>query len=284
MAEPRQIRLTVCCPNEAVRAAVAARVRGAAVEARPDVPPPAPGGAVMLVGLPPSNAGPLLAGGAHVLLAAEPVPDRGGLGALFAAARSAGVLFVAANPERYLPSRRLVRRQIPDPLGDPGLIRLHRWETGVGAPPDPLLRDLDVTVWLAGRRPDRVYAVTQDSGRYLQVHLGFPGGGMALLDYDSRLPPGDGYQSLSVIAANGAAYSDGHQNVQLAFRGGHPQAIRTDERAGQLAAAAQEFADAARAGRDLMTENEAGWRTAFAVADAVRESLATGRAVGVEGR
>lgn len=284
MAEQREPRLTVCCPDEAARAGIVARVNRAAVEVCPDPAQfrPGAGELLMLVGAFPDGVESILAAGTHVLLVAEPVPDHDSLEALFATAQSAGVQFVVANPDRYPPSRQLIRRQIPDTLGEPGLIRLHHWVSSSTFPAP--LRDLDVTLWLAGRRPDRVYAVAPDSGRYVQVHLGFPGGGMALLDFDGSLPSGDGYQSLSVIAANGAAYADDHQNVQLAFRGGHPQAIRTDEQAGQLAAISQEFVDAIRDGRDLMTENVASWRNVFAVADAVRKSLATGRAVGVEAR
>jgi predicted dehydrogenase len=205
------------------------------------------------------------------------------------AARAAGVQFAVVNPDRYLPSRQLIRQQLGNAIGEPGLIRLHHWLPAGSAPdaaglPDPLLRDLDVTLWLAGRRPEHVYAVERRvDGRYVQVHLGFPGGAMALLDFTDRLPGGDGYQSLSVIASSGAAYADDHQNVQLLYRGGHPQAVRTGEQAGQLAAIAREFVDALRAGRDLMTANAATWKDVFTVADAVRQSLASGRAVALEG-
>jgi predicted dehydrogenase len=164
---------------------------------------------------------------------------------------------------------------------------MHRWEAAapaVAGLPDGLLRDLDVVLWLTGRRPDRVFALAPErDGRCVQVHLGFPGGGMALLDYDGRLPPGDGYQSLSVIAFAGAAYADDHQNVQLLYRGGRPEAVRTDERAGRLAAMAQKFVDALRTGRD-MTAGATDWRDVFAVADAVNRSLATGQAVTPEDR
>src|SRR5262249_29583039 len=131
-------------------------------------------------------------------------------------------------------------------------------------------------------KPDRVFAVESKAsaapGRLIQVHLGFPGGCSALLDYTNGLPAGDGYQSLSVIAASGAAYADDHQNTQLLFRGGHPQGVRADERAGQLAAMAQEFVDALAAGRDPSAGADE-WRAVFALAEQVKESLATGEAV-----
>ncbi len=272
------VRLAVCHPDEAVRSGIAARLRGATVV------PHAPGAdctAAMLCGVGPSPED-LLRTGVHVLLVAEPCPSAIAIDVLRGAARRAGVRCAIVNPDRYLPSRQLIRKQLVGPLGEPGLIRSHRWEPGaaheVAGLPEPLLRDLDVTLWLAGRRPDRVFAREQksDAGRYVQVHLGFPHGGMALLDFDSRLPAGDSYHSLSVIAQNGAAYADDHQNTQLLYRGGNPQAVRTDERAGQLAAIAQEFVDTLKQGRGL---SEGAWPDVFALASAIEESLTTGQAI-----
>jgi predicted dehydrogenase len=283
------LRLAVGDP---IGSGVATRLRGTAVEPAGPLAdlrgPPDGCGAVMLIGLDPRErpaAERILSAGAHVLLVADPCPAADAIDALAAAARAGGSRLAVANPDRFLPSRRLVRGQIGGPLGEPGLVRLHRWEpaatehTGL---PDPLLRDLDVALWLFRRQPDRVFAVEpagETGGRSVQVHLGFPGGGMALLVCDGRLPPGDDYRSLSVIASAGAAYADDHANPQLLYRGGRPQAVRAEERAGQLAAVAQDFVDALRAGRDLTAETEAAWRGVFATADAVRESLASGRAV-----
>jgi predicted dehydrogenase len=300
----RELRLAVSHSEVAGYAAIASRLRGAAIEPCADAArfrgPPEGYDAVLLAGtgfLEQADVERLLSAGAHVLLVADSCPPLDVIEALSGTAQAAGVRLEVVNPDRYLPSRQFVRRQLPGTLGEPGLVRLHRWEPAVaGQPtdrtglPDPLLRDLDLTLWLTGRRPECVYAVEQTSGdsgiptgRYVQVHLGFPGGGMALLDYDGRLPPGDSYQSLAVIAASGAAYADDHQNVQLVYRGGHPQAVRTEERSGQLAALAQDFIDALRAGRDLAA-GAAAWRDVFAVADAVGRSLASGRAVTLEDR
>jgi predicted dehydrogenase len=282
------IRLAVSHPDGAEVAGIAGRLRGATVEPLRGTTGRAD--AVMLVGTG-EPLEPLLAAGLDVLLVADPVPPGDAIVGLHAAARAAGRRLAVVNPDRFLPSRGLVRDQLAaGPLGEPGLIRLHRWEpaaersAGANGLPDLLLRDLDVALWLAGRRPDRVYAAGRTSGgRFVQVHLGFPGGVMALLDYADRLPPGDDYRSLSVIAFSGATYADDHANTQLLYRGGHPQAVRTDERFGVLAAVAQEFVDALTAGRDL-SAGAAEWRAVFAVADAVTASLASGRAVTPEGR
>lgn len=275
------VRLVVWHPDEAARAGIAARLRGATVE---PCEPGADCDAAVLCGVGPSPEE-LLRTGVHVLIVAEPCPSPFVVEVLANEARRAGVRCAVVNPDRYLPSRLLVRKQLSGALGEPGLIRAHRWEPGVSLEvaglPEPLLRDIDVTLWLAGRRPNRVFALEQkaDAGRYVQVHLGFPHGGMALLDFDGRLPTGDPYHSLSVIAASGAAYADDQQNAQLLYRGGTAQATRTDERAGQLAAIAQEFVDALVEGRGL---SEGAWSDVFEVADAVVKALVSGCAVALE--
>jgi predicted dehydrogenase len=172
------------------------------------------------------------------------------------------------SPDRYLPSRRLIRQQLDaGKLGEPGLLRLHRWELG-----DHLLRDLDLALWYFGKRPNLVYAVGT------QIHLGFPGGGMALLDHVHTLPAGADYRSLSLIGSTGAAYAHDHVNMQLVFRGGPAQATRTDEGILALAALVQDCIDAVTTRRDNSAQRTA-WLDVLAVADAVRESLATKRAI-----
>jgi hypothetical protein len=55
--------------------------------------------------------------------------------------------------------------------------------------------------------------------------------------------------------------------------------VRTDERAGQLAALAQEFVNTLKEGRDFSANV---WKNVFAVAEAVGKSLASGSAVALE--
>jgi predicted dehydrogenase len=167
-------------------------------------------------------------------------------------------------------------------------VRIHHWLSAPTAPaplglPAPLLRDLDMVQWLIAQPPDRVFALERPAaaGRTVQVHLGFPGGGMALVDYTSGLPDGNGYRSLSVIGAAGAAHADDHQNMQIVYRGGAPQAVRTAEGVRHFTALVQEFLDALHAGRDL-SASTADWRGVLAVADAVQKSLASGQAVAPE--
>ena len=186
---------------------------------------------------------------------------------------------VAINPDRFLPSRQLIRQQLDaGKLGEIGLIRIHRWEAAVGKNdgdvPAGLLRDLDLALWLVGKLPDAIHAVEQSnsSGRTIQVHLGFPGGAMALVDFSNQLPNGDGYQSLSVIGSSGAAYADDHQNMQLVFRGGRVQAVRAEETGRRHSAAVQERIDSLQAGHDVAT-SVAEWQNVARVAESVRQAM-----------
>jgi predicted dehydrogenase len=273
-----EIRLAVYHPDPAACAAIAARLHGATVSDLSDA------NAVMLCGVGPSPEE-LLRAGVPVLLVAEPCPSPLAIEVLVNEARRSGAQVAVVNPDRYLPSRQLIRKQLDGPLGESGLIRLHRWQPGevteVAGLPEPLIRDFDVALWLVGRKPDRVFAVEQKdaAGWFVQAHLGFPHGGMALLDFDSRLPAGDGYTSLSVIAQSGAAYSDDHQNTQLLYRGGNPQAVRTEEHAGQLAAIARDFVKALK---KIASLGANPWKDVFAVANAVTASLASGKAIALE--
>ena len=202
---------------------------------------------------------------------------------------------VVINPDRFLPSRQLIRQQLDaGKLGDVGLIRIHRWEPNVGhvynvpgligqvanvphdqgGLPTGLLRDLDLVLWLVGKLPDAIHAVEQSDafGRFVQVHLGFPGGAMALIDFSNRLPNGDGYQSLSVIGSSGAAYADDHQNMQLVFRGGQAQAVRAEETGRRHAAAIQERIDSLQAGHDVAA-CVAEWQAVLKVAESARQAM-----------
>jgi predicted dehydrogenase len=218
----------------------------------------------------------------HLLYAAGPPSSFDRLTALWSLAKECGVKLAVVNPDGHLPSRRLIQDQIGAALGAAGLIRIHRWQSKGNEPsaddasPGPLVRDLEWVVHWVGASPSHVFALGN-----IQVHLGFNNGGMALIDYQSTFPVGAGYHSVTVIAANGAAYADDHENQQLLYRGGHPQALRADETTRQRVHLLQDFVDALARGDDL-SANAPAWRDAYAVASAVRKSLATREAVPME--
>ena len=75
-----------------------------------------------------------------------------------------------------------------------------------------------------GNKPSEIFGIGRrisGSGTtwpdYVQIHLGFPGGGMAIIDYSTSLPQGPGYYFLSMIGSKGAAYADDHNNVNLRY-------------------------------------------------------------------
>ena len=179
-----------------------------------------------------------------------------------------------------LPSRQLIKRELDaGKLGEPGLIRIHHWEAGGEADsghelPSALLQQIDVILWLMGKSPSLVYAVEHGDtaksrqGRYVQVHLGFPGSAMALLVYSSQHPPGDPYRMLHVIGSAGAAYADDQQNMQLLYKGGQARGVIAVEKPA--------------VGHDLAGIPQ-DWKNVLAVADAVQRSLDSRQAVSLEG-
>ena len=265
------MRLAVLGAQSAVQL-LAARVRGATVT--PYLAAEVANARALLEAEPGDRAlaAEWLGAGRHVLLTAHSWMAGEALDALQAAARGGAQLCIL-NPERFLPSRQLIRQQLDSgKLGEPGLIRIHRWESGAGDElSTPLTRELDVTLWLMGSAPNLVYGVS--AGGSQQVHLGFPGGGMALVDYVDSLPAGDGYQSLSVIASTGAAYADDHQNVQLHYAGGHPRAVLASEGQRALIALVQHFVSALGSGEALAGSVDE-WRTTMSVASEAQRSAA----------
>jgi predicted dehydrogenase len=223
----------------------------------------------------------------HVLVIAQSWLSSEILEPLAATARAGGVQLAVVNPEHFLPSRKLIRQQLDaGKFGAPGLVRLHRWQSASDAEntavnlPTPLIRDLEFTLQLMGSAPNLVYAVESPGApskdteprRTLLVHLGFANGEMAMIDYTNRMPPGDGYESLSLIGSAGAVYVDDQQNMQLVYRGGHPQSLRADEKSLQRAAVAQDFVEGLKANRDFSASIRA-WTRAMRIAELVRDSL-----------
>ncbi len=152
-----------------------------------------------------------------------------------------------------------------------------------------VLPDLDLANWIFDALPTEVYAAghaaaedTPGSYGYLQVHLGYTDGGMALLDYSMMLPPGSDYFSLSVFGSAGAAYADDHHNMHLQYRGGRPTALPASQGRLHYLAELQEFVDAIETGRPPAITADDGHRAAEVVRAACR-SLKSGRAMQLVG-
>ena len=227
-----------------------------------------------------------LAAGKHTLLERSPL-DAVAIESLTDAARAATARLMVGGGLRYAASLQAVHQSVASrQIGQPGLLRAHRWlptadaEPGVSLQGGQLLEEIDVALWLFGQLPTHVLAsgaaTPETGGAFVQIHLGFPDQGMALLDYDV-LTQGAGYFSLSLIGSQGAAYADDHHNTQLLFRGGAPAGLTTAGggcgRLGQL----QEFATAISQQRDPdSTAQQAG--SAVNVHRAARASLDAGQA------
>lgn len=185
-------------------------------------------------------------------------------------------LVTAAHVWRYQASRRaIVARLREGKLGQPGLLRIHRWEPRGDAVFDStrILPEMDLAHWIFREAPTVIHALpgSAGSGSYLQAHLGFARGGMALIDYAFCLPSGSRYDSLSVIGSTGAAYADDHRNCNLLYQGDDPAAFCVDEKPvlafqGQL----ESFVSAVRAGKAppvSLGETKAAWHTACVALD-----------------
>lgn len=194
-----------------------------------------------------------------------------------------GRVRLMVGSDRCRPSVREIKRSLDaGQLGDPGLMRIHRWQSD--APVDPTA-EIDLALWMFGVSPNTVYAVAKpdaDNVEYLQIHLGFRGGGMGLIDVSNSLLYASKYYSLSLIGSTGAAYADDHRNQQLLFRSDNPRALTTSEGDAARAAQLQEFVDA------ISEQREADYTAADALAalsvrDSVLESIKCARPAGLVG-
>ncbi len=183
-----------------------------------------------------------------------------------------------ATPQRFSAELQAVKRSCEaGELGELALLRAHHWLPGpvdAATRQATLLGAVDVALWLFGAVPQTVYGLQQEAGGGLQVHLGFSGNGMALMDFAWDLPAGGDYESLHVIGDRGAAYADDHHNVSLLYGGEEPRALRVDTveaaRVGLLQALVGQ-------GKDLATLSDI--RTAHDVCAAVEQSIAAKQAV-----
>jgi predicted dehydrogenase len=211
-----------------------------------------------------------------------------------------GVRLMVGQVARFWPSVQTVKESLDaGRLGKPGLLRIHRWEsapTGSVSERSPstkpeastfaaLSQEIDLALWLFGHRPTEIFAAGHrqpethsGDSNYVQLHLGFPDGGMALIDYARTLPNGDGYVSLSLIGSAGAAYADDHHNVQLLFGGGHPSAIGTGHGDKALLTQVQEFVDAVTQNHEPLVTGGDGL-AALQVSEAAAESFASEKAI-----
>lgn len=184
---------------------------------------------------------------------------------------------------RYLPAVGAIKQSlVSGELGNLGLIRMHHWQPHL----TDLLAEIDLAIWMFQTMPTEIYALAENESnkrsRYFQLHLGFPGGGMVLIDGATLPTSTKKYFSLSVIGATGAAYADDHHNQQLLFRGEQPISLTTGEGEVARLAELQEFVDALNQQRTpLVTGVDA--LQACLVFEAAHESVGRGTAARLVG-
>ena len=193
----------------------------------------------------PADAARAIAAGKHVLVAAPAADSLEDTESLLRAAEEAGVFLAVGGLAVNVPANRVILDRLSSgKLGEPGLLRVHCWSGGSSRPlASKLYGHIDLAIRFFGSSPAELYCIAREDQSYLQAHLGFAGGGMAVLDFSDRLPSGQGYDSLSLIGSSGAAYSDDHHNTHLLFTGGHPAAL-IDDCGDGLLAEVQAFVDA----------------------------------------
>lgn len=202
--------------------------------------------------------------GKHVYAAAPAVSNFEGMEAAVDACETAGVCLSIGNTLRSLPSNQMIKSRISEnKLGIPGMLRGHDWCYSDFERRETILNhiygDIDLAGWFFDALPSEIYTLSrgEDSklspGKkmfdYLQIHLGFPGGGMAMFDFAMTLPDGEPYRSLYLIGSTGAAYADDHHNSHLMYRGGFPRALISREKQQNLVQDIQDFVDAIREDR-----------------------------------
>ena len=142
------------------------------------------------------------------------------------ACEAANVRLMLRQPLRNCPAVQSLKAAIDTGnLGAPGLIRLHHWALPLvddaelsQAIWESCFREVDLACWLFDTEPDSVFALrlSDDVDRGVQLHLGFAGGGMALIDcLHTAHSSADPYFMLTLIGATGAAYLDDHRNTNL---------------------------------------------------------------------
>src|SRR5581483_593890 len=125
-----------------------------------------------------------IAAGKHLLLASPQALTLPALGQLATFAEAAQVRFLWGRTFRFSPAVKTLHDTLASgKLGELALLRLHHWEPQAGGSAlAGLVTHVNLVCSFFGAAPSHVYAQGRESG-YVQFHLGFAGGGMALVDY-----------------------------------------------------------------------------------------------------
>lgn len=164
--------------------------------------------------------GRLAAFGKPILASGPIVTDLDELRELFTVCDASKVPLVAERALRFSPYYQIPRDRLADgDLGRPGLLRVHDWQSQQSAQSRPAIdwieRQVHNAMEIFGDRPDVIHGRELTSQRGLQLHLGFPEGGMALLGQAWKHEGGGPYSCVTLIGSSGASYADDHRNANL---------------------------------------------------------------------
>ena len=226
----------------------------------------------------------------HVFLADPLSADVAEAERLTATCHDQGVCLMIGNSSRCLPATREIHNSLrTGKLGALGLLRIHRWSNDGDATTAlaATVGEVDLACWMFSNSPDTIYATRSApgsaAGANWQLHLGFPQGGMALIDYCGSLPDGTPpYYMLTAVGSQGAAYADDHHNTQLLFQADGLQGLSSEPDVESVQQPVQEFIDAVSAGRPPECSGD-DWRRALLILEAAAASLESGRATSIPG-
>lgn len=226
--------------------------------------------------------------GKHILLSGPMAHTLDEADHLIACCRNANVQLMIGGTIRFQPSITTIKAALESKqLGIPALLRSHSWRASESRTPSEaatqLFQQLDLAGWIFRTLPTEVYATAHhDRTETLQIHFGFPAGGMALMTICESLPPGNRYCSCSLIGSMGAAYSDDHRQMQLLYQGNSPRAERTTEGITSQVEELREFAEAIKQNREPSVSGADG-RQAVLLTQAVRHSIELHQPLRLEG-
>jgi predicted dehydrogenase len=176
-------------------------------------------------------------------------------------------------------------------IGKLGLVRMYQWmssavlENSNEAVAEMFVREVDLACWFFDAVPEVVYGTTMSRINPLDgilFHLGFRGGGMAIVDCTHRLGGQESYASLTLIGSNGAVYADDQHNTNLLLLDrtfGHTVRPESDWFGHQLAA----FFDSIALGEGTRNCSIEDAVRAVDVANAVIHSFRVGQATSLSG-
>ena len=222
----------------------------------------------------------------HVLISIPVAETSEKTAGFFNLCAESNVVTMLGNKFRYIPGYTILKNKIDSGvLGQLGLVRVHDWlgnnrDSTATIDLERIASLVDMVNWLFNSFPSVIYARSINNF-YIQIHLGFEAGGMALVDL-SHLNSNDGYRSVSVIGSAGAGYADDHHNQNLVFQKGSTIARSPSDGCLDIVAELSEFAEKILHKRDSQAIGSE-MVTTMTIVEAIFTTIESGKAVHQKG-